>query len=384
MSSCITSLRGSDEPSIRLKTHLDLLRSAPADADIAELREQVRNSERVGRLLSERDADGQIRHSPYKKWNGAHWVLATLADIGYPSGDEGLTPLRDQVFEAWLSPEHTREVVCRTAAAASRATGVVYVEGRARRHAFQEGNALFSTLTLGIADGRVDQLARNLMSWQWPDGGWNCDRRPQTTNSSFWESLTPLRGLALYARVTGDAEAQASAERAAEVFLKRRLFRRQRDGEVMNEQFTRLHYPWYWRYDLLFGLKVMAEAGLTHDERCGDALDLLESKRMADGGFPAEEKFYQTTKPERSGHSVVNWAAVSRRRSNEWVTAEAFGRVEGRGPLVCGSIEPCARLDAADRWRVPRARPKNRRSAAVVATADEVGSAEVALLRSGS
>jgi hypothetical protein len=54
--------------------------------------------------LSQRDEEGRIPGGAYRKWDGAHWVLATLADIGYPPGDPSLVPLRDQVL-AWLFSE---------------------------------------------------------------------------------------------------------------------------------------------------------------------------------------------------------------------------------------------------------------------------------------
>ncbi len=56
----------------------------------------------------------------------------------------------------------------------------------------------------------------------------------------------------------------------------------------------------------------MAEAGFMNDERCNDALDILESKRLDDGGFPAEKKYYQKiektkTGMRKSGSSLVEW-----------------------------------------------------------------------------
>jgi hypothetical protein len=41
-------------------------------------------------------------------------------------------------------------------------------------------------------------------------------------------------------------------------------------------------------YDVLLALLVMTEIGKVADPRCSDALDLLESKRLADGKFPVE------------------------------------------------------------------------------------------------
>jgi hypothetical protein len=258
----IRKLSQSEEPSVRFKILTQILDRQADSTEVRHLQEAIRESPRVKQLLSERQADGKIPWHPYAKWNGAHWVLATLADLGYPLGDESLIPLREQVYAWLLSKGHQR--------------GIKTIEGRVRRCASQEGNALYALLTLGLADERAEELALRLMQWQWPDGGWNCDKNPSATNSSFMESLLPLRALALHARLTRNQRSKQAAERAAEVFLKRELFKRQRDRRVMDEDFIRLHYPWYWHYDILFGLKVMAEVGCLGDKRCRAALDLLD------------------------------------------------------------------------------------------------------------
>jgi hypothetical protein len=138
------------------------------------------------------------------------------------------------------------------------------------------------------------------------------------------ETLIPLRAVSLYARISGDLSVKAAAERAAEVFLSRQLFKRCRDGKVMDDHFVRLHYPLYWHYDILFALKVMAETGTICDPRCQAALDLLESKRLPDGGFPAEESFTRPTRPQLSGYSPVSWGGTSKRSMNLFVTADAL------------------------------------------------------------
>jgi hypothetical protein len=279
-------------------------------AEIKKIQEEIRKSTRVKLLLSERRKDGKIPFHPYRKWYGAHWVLATLADIGYPPSDKSLIPLREQVL-AWLfSEEHKKHIKT--------------IDGRTRRCASQEGNAFFSLLTLGLTDARTEELAERLVKWQWPDGGWNCDRDPKAVNSSFWESLIPLRALALHARLTGNKKSEEAARRTSEVFLKRRLYKRQKDGKVMVNEFMELHYPCYWRYDILFGLKAMAEAGFIGDKSCYDALELLESKRLPDGGFPAEKKYYRVTKKMAAGRSLVDWGGTSKKHMNEFVTADAL------------------------------------------------------------
>ena len=92
----------------------------------------------------------------------------------------------------------------------------------------------------------------------------------------------------------------------------------------MQDDFLKLHYPCYWRYDILFGLKVMAEAGFIADTRCKDALDRLQSKQLPDGGFPAEGKYYRVTENVTTGRSLVDWGGVSKKRMNEFITTDAL------------------------------------------------------------
>ncbi len=55
-----------------------------------------------------------------------------------------------------------------------------------------------------------------------------------------------------------------------------------------------------------------------------DSLGLLESKRLPDGGWPAEERFYAVTKDLSGRGETVSWGRVSATRMNEWVTADAL------------------------------------------------------------
>jgi hypothetical protein len=333
MENVITQLLQSEEPSVRYRALVGVLGRDPGSREAKEAREAVRVSARVGRLLSLREAEGRTTGSAYAKFTGAHWVLGLLADLGYPPGDPSLLPLRDQVYEAWLAPGHVRERVCESKAASYGQRGVPIMQGRARRCGSQEGNALYATLALGLADERANQLAANLIRWQWPDGGWNCDRNPAASHASFHETLLPLRGLALHARVTGSAASRQAAERAAEVFLKRGMFRRRRDGAVIHPEFVKLHYPCYWHYDLLFGLKVMVEAGFLHDSRCSKALELLESKRLPGGGFPAEGRYYKVVEEPENGGSLVDWGGTSKQRMNAFVTVDALSVLKAAGRL---------------------------------------------------
>lgn len=133
-----------------------------------------------------------------------------------------------------------------------------------------------------------------------------------------------MRGLAAYATVSGSSRAHATARRAAEVFLERRLFRRRRDGTVIRPHFLQLHYPLYWHYDVLGGLKGIAEVGLINDPRCSEALDWLEERELPDGGWAADARFYRVSNLYEHGAEYVDWATPARGRANDWVTTDAL------------------------------------------------------------
>lgn len=332
----IPRLLRSKEPSIRWKTRVHVLGEETDSRRLRTLAEEVRRSPRVRALLSRAHVLGRpdTARAVYCKWQGLHWVVASLADLGYPAGDKALFPMRDRILDFWLRPVYFREYIARTARDGYRGTGVPLVNGRYRRCASQQGNPLYSLLALGLADERADALAERLMHWQWPDGGWNCDRRPVADTSSFMETRLPLLGLAAYAKARRSAAASEAANRAGEVFLRRRLFRRVSDGRIIHPDFVALHYPLYWHYDILGGLLAMRAIGRLTDRRCSEALDLLEEKRLPDGSWPAERKYYRVSPRALAANAdFVDWGGTSSRRGNEWVTVDALAVLRAAGRI---------------------------------------------------
>ena len=148
------------------------------------------------------------------------------------------------------------------------------------------------------------------------------------------ETLLPMVGLAAYARKHRRPAAVKAARAAADVFLRRRLFKRVSDGKVIAPDFVSLHYPRYWHYDFLGGLKGMTQVGRIADPRCEDALDLLEGRRLPDGGWPAEKRYY-TVSPKAmvTNADYVNWGGTSQKRMNQWVTVDALAVLRAAGRL---------------------------------------------------
>jgi hypothetical protein len=188
-------------------------------------------------------------------------------------------------------------------------------------------------------DPRVRSLAESLIEWQWPDGGWNCDKRPEVIHSSFYESLAPLWGLQRYYRATGDREAKRAADRAAEFFLIHRLFRSHRNENIIERQWLRLHYPLFWHYDILQGLRVISLAGKLKDERAEEALRIVESKRSSDGLWSTEGCYWNLRRkvpgpgkgPVVSNVDVVDWG---RHGPNEMITLNALRVLKAAGRIA--------------------------------------------------
>jgi hypothetical protein len=242
---------------------------------------------------------------PYGKWRGAFWRLASLVELGAPRSD---TIDRDvERVLGWLANPR-------------RLRSFLRLEGRVRRCASQDGMGLYVSCRLGVQDGRLETIASSLVASQWPDGGWNCDRRPAAAHSSFNESWGPTLGLAAFAEASGDDSARNGAEAAAEFLLTHRVYQSHRTGEPAHPAVMKLRFPPYWHYDVLVGLVTLARSvGLT-DSRSADALDLVESRRRPDGTWGTEGKWWKRPGSKGSNVEAVDWGETA----DEILTARAL------------------------------------------------------------
>ena len=293
------ALSAMDEPFVRYKIRLNVSARPPSEREVRILRDEIRESVLVRTLLAELDAAGRIPLPPSHRWRGAHWVLYMLADLGSAPRDESLWALRDQAYE-WLLDPNRPEPVC----------GAV------------EGSALYYLLFLEIDDGRADALAQRLA------GG--LPKALGRSPAAFGQALAALRGLALHTRLRADRASAEAAARLAEHLLSYRLYQKP-DGRPLSADCASLHYPCYEHCDVLFGLKVMAEAGHLADVRCRAALDLLKSKQLTDGAFPAERKHYRVGRVGKGDDSLVDWGRPNRSRPNLHVTCAALGVLHAAG-----------------------------------------------------
>jgi hypothetical protein len=318
----IEELLRSRYPTVAYKTRSLLMDEGVDSRGLRGLRESIRTSG-IAKLLSRRTAEGLIDTNPYKKWQGPHWTLYCLAQAEWPPEDASLLPLRDQVYDWLLEEKHLRF---------PRSLLIPGQENRFRHCASMEGNAIWYSIRLGIEDDHTQELVERLIRWQWPDGGWNCDKRPEARTSSVIESLSPMRALFLWGKEHRDPAAVRAAEKTAAYFLARRLFHRKSDGGIILPAFEKTQYPIQF-YDVLFILKVMAEAGKLGDERCREALDLLQSKMRPDGGFPLERMNCVVSDAFVTRGSFADWGKAGKSAMNPFVTVEALWVLKKAGRI---------------------------------------------------
>lgn len=290
----------SSEPAVRGMTRRDLLDE--------EFEEDVLSGAKVQALL-----DAAPTRHPYSKWTGAHWRIVSMVELEVPHGEPRAMVAAEQVL---------------TTMARSLKYGVQVVNGLTRRCGSIEGNALAACSLLGLAgDPRTQAMAEGLMEWQWPDGGWNCDKNPSAHRSSFHETHAAAWGLHEYWRATGESAARDAAVRAGELFLEHRVFRRLADGAVIDRKWLKPKYPPYWHYDVLQALLVLSRLGLAKDARAGDALDILEEQRQEDGRWEAGPQWWRPV-GGNSSQEVVDWG---RSGPNEMVTLNALRVLRAAG-----------------------------------------------------
>jgi transcriptional regulator with XRE-family HTH domain len=146
------------------------------------------------------------------------------------------------------------------------------------------------TVAIGAYFGqKVDGIVERLLEEQLADGGWNCEAERGSIRSSFNSTIAVLEGLLEWEKAPGASrDVTASRRRGEEYLLERRLLRRLSTGEVIDPAWTMFSFPTRWHYDVLRGLDYLRSTGDQPDERCAEAIELVESKRDSEGLWPLE------------------------------------------------------------------------------------------------
>ena len=257
------------DPAIRWRVLQDLTDASATD--VARERARVATEGWGARLLAEQDADGNWGGGIYSpKWISTTYTLLHLLWLGLPQGHPAALRGCERLWEwqaRWRTPE----------------TCIVSILVRL-------------TSAHGHDAPRLDEVVAHLLDQQLDDGGWNCAARlPSGTrkgtsegldkgkHSSFHTSIQALEALEAYRSAGGPIDASAALGRGREFFLRHRLYRSHRTGEVAIRASTRFPAFPEWHFDVLRGLEHFALTGSPRDERLQDAVDVVRGARRGNG-----------------------------------------------------------------------------------------------------
>ena len=221
------------------------------------------------------------RQSPAGQWgDGPNWDLITMYSL-VALMDLGLDPASKQA----------RKMIDRV----DKRLVFKWLNNRPYLHG--ETEPCINGRILGIGayfKGTNDALAKQLLSEQLEDGGWNCEawpflspKRPPSRRSSFHTTICVLEGLLEYERAGRKSAAVVKARKRGENYLlERRMFRSLRTGKVIDQRWLRFSFPPFWHYDVLRGLDYLRNAGIKPDKRVSEAVKIVMERRHQNGRWP--------------------------------------------------------------------------------------------------
>ncbi len=265
MQSVVEWLLESDQPAIRHQTLTDILDLHSEHEAVQEAHSRIPRRGWAAEILAEQlpglREGNAWRFQGYwhnytllnrPKYVATLWKFLVLIDLGLTAGN-------DQVLKT------------------CRLLDDRYLKKKENFHLCTTSNIARAFIRAGF-DG--ESHLRRALDWivaeQKEDGGWHCFGSPKGT-LDCWE---PLSVFAVLPRGRWNRGIKKSAERGAEFYLERKLFR---EGARKYAPWFRFHYPIHYYYDMLVGLEVLTSLGFGKDPRMNFALDVLRRKRRPDG-----------------------------------------------------------------------------------------------------
>ncbi|HEX6336168.1 MAG TPA: hypothetical protein VFZ85_04375 [Jiangellaceae bacterium] len=263
------------DSAVEFQTRRDLLGHYEADVQ-----------ERIGRegagavLLSARGAHGHWGRGFYQpKWTSSHYTLLELKNLGLS---------RD-------NPEARETVALILREEKGRDGGLNPSKTVKASDACINGMALGYAAYFGASEAPLASIVDFLLDQRMADGGFNCElNRSGARHSSMHTTVCVMEGITEYDHSGYQyrlAELVESRATCVEFLLRHRLYRSERTGQPIHTEFTRLHYPPRWHFDVLRGLDALTDAGVQQDPRMTDALDVLISRRRPDGRWAANRAY---------------------------------------------------------------------------------------------
>ena len=285
------------DAAVQYQTRRDIL-----DDERPDLEQRVTLDGDAAGILSAQGPDGHWGRGFYQpKWTCSHYTLLELRDLG-------------------VMPTHLACV--KTVALLTRekgADGGVNPAGSVKQSDVCINGMFLSYASHFRAEAAaLESVVDFVLGQQMADGGFNCrSNRSGARTASVHSTTSVIDGLAEYLRRdyayrSGDVLSALLA--ATESLLSRHLYQRRSDHEPISAEFTRLHHPARWHFDVLHGLDVLRAARIPWDPRVEDALRVVESRRRRDGRWVAASQY--------PGRTHIEYPPA--RLPSRWVTLRAL------------------------------------------------------------
>ncbi len=254
------------DPSIKFQVYRDLL---------GEFRPKLQakiSSEGWGaKLLSLQNPNGHWGKAFYQpKWTSTHYTLLDLKNLNISPTVKSIKNVLNSVLQKEMKHGYTKKYEMSV-------NKDICINGMVLNYAsyFQSDLNLLKPL--------VDYLIGNQMQ----DGGFNCQStRIGSVHSSLHTTLSVLEGINEYKK-NGFRyklkELKKIEKDCIEFILIHKLYKSDKTGKVISNNFTRIPYPPRWKYDILRCLDYFQYSNITYDIRMQGALDLLLTKRKQNG-----------------------------------------------------------------------------------------------------
>jgi hypothetical protein len=260
--------------SIQYQVHRDLL-----NEELPDLQSRIAEEGWGARFLAKRLPNGHWGREFYQpKWTSTHYTLLDLKTI--------------QIHPDYQAVLESVEIIAKE----NKGEDGGINPGKTIKESDVCVNGMFLNYAcyFGIDQDHLISIVDFVLEQQLPDGGFNCRyNRQGARHSSMHSTISLLEGIWEYTRSGYKyrlSELEAASEAARIFLLMHRLFKSDRTGDIIHKNFLRLSFPGRWYYDILRALDYFQDAGIEWDDRMSDAIEVLISKRSADGCWPLQAK----------------------------------------------------------------------------------------------
>jgi hypothetical protein len=265
-------LRDSD-PAILYQVNRDLLKKS--GIEIRQYQQQIFERGWGKELLKQRQKNGHWGNGFYNpKWTCTHYVLYELVQLEIASNNQECKESALSILSCPIGKDG----------------GINYAKTVEYSDVCINGMILTIISYFDVRSEITKEIIDYLLRVQMDDGGWNCVYYQGAKHSSLHTTISVIEGLQTYIgkdNTYRKKEIETAVNKAVEFILKHQLFKSERTGEVIKDEFFKYFFPIRWKYDILRCLDLFRKYNIKYDERMDEALKTIEKSCNKNGKWKA-------------------------------------------------------------------------------------------------